>query len=130
MEFDGEVYRPITGYWKTGIEGMKRLIDAGRIEKRGRMLSYVRFFADFPVRPVANFWPDVRFSSRAETKAYVVPTSARLIERCMLMATDPGDLVLDPTCGSGTTSFVAEQWDDVGSLVTRRGYPSLSPSSG
>lgn len=110
VEFDGAIYRPITGYWKTGVEGMKKLIEAGRIEKRGRMLSYVRFFADFPVRPLANFWPDVRFSSRAETKAYVVQTSGRLIERCMLMATDPGDLVLDPTCGSGTTGFVAEQW--------------------
>jgi adenine-specific DNA-methyltransferase len=74
------------------------------------MLRYVRFYADFPVRPIANFWPDVRFSSRIEDKVYVVQTAARMIERCTLMATDPGDLVLDPTCGSGTTAYAAEQW--------------------
>ena len=74
------------------------------------MLSYVRFLDDFPVRPISNFWSDVRFSSRAEDKAYVVQTAVRVIERCMLMTTDPGDLVLDPTCGSGTTAYVAEKW--------------------
>jgi adenine-specific DNA-methyltransferase len=110
VEFDGAVYRPITGYWKTGIEGMKVLIAARRVEQRGKMLSYVRFLDDFPVRPIANFWPDVRFSSRSENKKYVVQTAARVIERCLLMTTDPGDLVLDPTCGSGTTAYVAEQW--------------------
>ena len=110
VEFKGETYRPITGYWKTGELGMQRLIASRRIEKRGRMLSYVRFFDDFPVRPLANFWPDVRLSSRAESKMYVVQSSARLVERCMLMATAPGDLILDPTCGSGTSAYVAEQW--------------------
>jgi adenine-specific DNA-methyltransferase len=110
VTFQGTVYRPITGYWKTGIDGMQRLILSGRIERRGKMLSYVRFFKDFRVRPTANFWPDVRFSSRAEEKLYVVQTAAKVIERCLLMATDPGDLVLDPTCGSGTTAYVAEQW--------------------
>ncbi|MBC7853471.1 MAG: site-specific DNA-methyltransferase [Pirellulaceae bacterium] len=110
VEFEGETYRPITGYWKTGVEGMTKLIAAKRIEKRGRMLRYVRFFGDFPYRPIANFWPDVRFSSRVEDKLYVVQTTAKAIERCLLMATDPGDLVLDPTCGSGTTAYVAEQW--------------------
>lgn len=109
VEFDGEVFRPITGYWKTGISGMRQLIAAHRIEKRGRMLSYVRFFDDFPVRPLANFWSDARFSSRSEDKTFVVQTSARILERCMVMTTDPGDLVVDPTCGSGTTAFVAEQ---------------------
>ncbi len=110
VAFNGATYRPITGYWKTGEVGFQRLIKANRIERRGRMLSYVRFFGDFPVRPLANFWPDVRFSSREEDKTYVVQTAARVIERCLLMTTDPGDLVLDPTCGSGTTAFVAEQW--------------------
>lgn len=110
VEFEGAIYKPLSGYWKTGVEGMSMLIAARRIEKRGRMLSYVRFFNDFPLRPIANFWSDVRFSSRAEDKIYVVQTSARVIERCLLMATDPGDLVLDPTCGSGTTAYVAEQW--------------------
>jgi adenine-specific DNA-methyltransferase len=110
VEFEGTIFRPITGYWKTGVEGMKRLIAARRIERRGRMLSYVRFFDDFSLRPMANFWPDVRFSSRSEDKTYVVQSSAKLVERCLLMATDPGDVVLDPTCGSGTTAFIAEQW--------------------
>jgi adenine-specific DNA-methyltransferase len=110
VEHNGKVYRPITGYWKTGIPGMKRLSLASRLEQRGKMLSYVRFIDDFPVRLISNFWPDVRFSSRSEDKRYVVQTSARVIERCLLMATDPGDLVLDPTCGSGTTAYVAEHW--------------------
>ena len=74
------------------------------------MLSYVRFLDDFPVKPISNFWPDVRFSSRSEDKTYVVQTAAKVIERCLLMTTDPGDLVLDPTCGSGTTAYVAEHW--------------------
>ncbi len=110
VEFEGNVFKPITGYWKTGVEGMELLIRARRVERRGRMLSYVRFFEDFPVRPIANFWSDVRFSSRAEGKIYVVQTAAKVIERCLLMSTDPGDLVLDPTCGSGTTAYVSEQW--------------------
>ena len=110
VEFEGETYRPITGYWKTGQLGMTALIQARRIEKRGKMLSYVRFFNDFPFKIVSNFWPDVRFSSRSEDKLYVVQTSARVIERCLLMTTAPGDLILDPTCGSGTSAYVAEQW--------------------
>ena len=108
--FQGVEYRPIIGYWKTGIEGFSRLIRSSRIEKRGTMLSYVRFMDDFPVRPIANHWTDVKFSSRSEEKTYVVQTSANVIQRCILMSTDPGDLVLDPTCGSGTTAYVAEQW--------------------
>jgi adenine-specific DNA-methyltransferase len=110
VEFGVKTYRPITGYWKSGVEGIKKLISARRIEVRGKMLSYVRYYADFPFKPVANFWTDVRFSSRSETKQYVVQSAAKLIERCLLMTTDPGDLVLDPTCGSGTTAYVAEQW--------------------
>jgi len=110
VEFSGKTYRPITGYWKTGVEGMQKLIAARRIEVRGKMLSYVRYFEDFPFKPIANFWSDVRFSSRSEQKQYVVQTAARVIERCILMTTDAGDLAMDPTCGSGTTAFVAEQW--------------------
>jgi len=70
----------------------------------------VRFFEDFPVSPVANMWTDTAARGWGEDKVYVVQTGARIIERCVLMATDPGDLVLDPTCGSGTTAYVAEQW--------------------
>lgn len=110
VEFEGQIFRPITGYWKSGIEGIKKLIDARRIEVRGKMLSYVRYFHDFPYKPVANFWTDVRFSSRSEDKQYVVQTATKVIERCILMTTDPGDLVLDPTCGSGTTAFASEEW--------------------
>ena len=110
VEFEGRAFTPITGYWKTGEVGMPRLIRAGRIELRGRMLSYVRFLADYPVARRSNYWADTKFSSRAEDKVYVVQTSERVIERCILMTTDPGDLVLDPTCGSGTAATVAEQW--------------------
>jgi adenine-specific DNA-methyltransferase len=110
VAFEGRTITPLSGYWKTGLDGFRLLIRASRIEMRGRMLSYVRFLDDFAVRPISNFWSDVRFSSRAEDKAYVVQTAFRVIERCMLMTTDPGDLVLDPTCGSGTTAFVAEKW--------------------
>jgi adenine-specific DNA-methyltransferase len=89
---------------------MSRLQKANRLEKRGYSLSYVRFLDDFAVVPISNLWADVKFSSRSEDKIYVVQTSARTIERCLLMTTDPGDLILDPTCGSGATAYVAEQW--------------------
>jgi adenine-specific DNA-methyltransferase len=110
VPFQGREFRPITGYWKTGQEGMQRLIRGGRIELRGKMLSYVRFFDDYPVSRRSNYWGDTKFSSRSEEKNYVVQTSERVIERCILMVSDPGDLVLDPTCGSGTSAAVAERW--------------------
>lgn len=96
--------------WKTNEAGMDRLQKAWRVEPRGSSLSYVRFADDFGVVPVNNIWRDVKFSSRSEDKSYIVQTAARMVERCILMTTDPGDLVLDPTCGSGTTAYVAEQW--------------------
>ena len=89
---------------------MRRLGYASRLEPRGSSLSYVRFIDDFPAIAINNIWSDVKFSSRAEDKTYIVQTSARTVQRCILMATDPGDLVLDPTCGSATTAFAAEQW--------------------
>ncbi|OWV39589.1 site-specific DNA-methyltransferase [Mameliella alba] len=106
----GAAYTPITGYWKTGEIGMSRLNKAARLEKRGKMLSYVRFYKDYPVSRVGNYWSDTKFSSRSEEKTYVVQSASNMIARCLLMTTDPGDLVLDPTCGSGTTATVAEQW--------------------
>lgn len=109
VEFRGNIYRPNTGYWKTGNQGFTRLISAERIDSAGRGLNYVRYLNDFPAFPINNLWTDVG-SSLAGDKVYVVQTSARVIERCLLMASDPGDLVLDPTCGSGTTAYVAEQW--------------------
>ena len=111
VSVEGTDYRPsITNRWKTSEEGMKRLGYASRLEPRGTSLSYVRFIDDFPAIAINNIWADVKFSSRAEDKSYIVQTSARTVQRCTLMSTDPGDLVLDPTCGSGTTAYVAEQW--------------------
>ena len=97
--------------WKTNEAGMNRLQLAGRIARSGNTISYVRYLDDFPAFAISNSWTDVGgVQSRADPKIYVVQTSTRAIERCMLMTTDPGDLVLDPTCGSGTTAYVAEQW--------------------
>jgi adenine-specific DNA-methyltransferase len=111
VPIDGSEFRPsLTNRWKTNEIGMKRLGYATRIEPRGTSLSYVRFIDDFPAIDINNIWSDVKFSSRSEDKTYIVQTSARTIQRCILMASDPGDLVLDPTCGSGTTAYVAEQW--------------------
>ena len=95
--------------WKTNEQGMGRLLQANRIEPGRNTLNYVRYIADFPAMPVTNIWSDVG-SSLGGDKVYVVQTSTKIIERCLLMTTDPGDLVLDPTCGSGTTATVAEQW--------------------
>lgn len=108
---EGREFRPsITNRWKTNEQGMRRLGAALRLEGRGTSLAYVRFIDDFAAVSVNNIWSDVKFSSRSEDKSYIVQTSARTVQRCMLMTTDPGDLVLDPTCGSGTTAYVAEQW--------------------
>jgi adenine-specific DNA-methyltransferase len=86
---------------------MSRLLAASRVEVVGKTPRYVRFLDDFPAYPLTEVWTDV---GGASDKIYVVQTATRIVERCLLMATDPGDLVLDPTCGSGTTAFVAEQW--------------------
>ena len=89
---------------------MRRLQCAQRIALAGKTLSYVRYVGDFPVYPINNSWDDTVTAGFASDKLYVVQTNAKVVERCILMATDPGDLVLDPTCGSGTTAYVAEQW--------------------
>jgi len=111
FEFDGDSFSPgRTAHWKTTLQGMNRLKQLRRLERRGAQLAYVRFLDDFPVSPIGNSWDDVLLSSRSEEKLYAVQTSSKVIGRCVLMTTDPGDLVLDPTCGSGTTAHVAEQW--------------------
>ena len=111
VDFNGRSYGPGTGYWKTGEIGMKRVIWAGRVHQSGKQLRYLRRFDDFTVFPRTNLWIDIGgIQSRADPKVYVVQTATEAIKRCLLMATDPGDLVLDPTCGSGTTAYVAEQW--------------------
>jgi adenine-specific DNA-methyltransferase len=107
---DGVPYRPKKGGWKTNELGMRRLLWANRLMPVGNTLRYVRFLKDFPAFPFTNLWEDTITSGFADPKLYVVQTNARVIERCMLMSSDPGDLVLDPTCGSGTTAYVAEQW--------------------
>ncbi|WP_417492614.1 site-specific DNA-methyltransferase [Maricaulis sp.] len=110
VAYDGATYGPGNGYWKTGEAGFAKLLKANRMEPRGSSLRYVRYFQDYRVSPINNIWNDVKFSSRREDKIYVVQSSSTLIERCVLISTDPGDLVLDPTCGSGATAYVAEQW--------------------
>jgi adenine-specific DNA-methyltransferase len=107
VEFEGQTYYPSGGYWKTGPDGMGNLISAGRIIRAGRTLRYKRYLDDFPAYKITNVWTDTAGSGG---KIYVVQTSPLVLSRCLLMATDPGDLVLDPTCGAGTTAYVAEQW--------------------
>jgi len=104
-----QTFLPSTGEWKTHAKGMKRLVAANRVVTTGKTLSYVRYLDDFPAVIVSNLWDDTQSGSGME-KVYVVQTGTKIIERCLLMCTDPGDLVLDPTCGSGTTAYVAEQW--------------------
>jgi len=97
-------------WWGMPLESLLRAGKAERLFQRKNDVRFIRYLDDFPVRPLNNYWRDGGFSSRGEDKIYVVQTAARIVERCMLLATDPGDLVLDPTCGSGTTAYVAEQW--------------------
>lgn len=110
VPLDGKDFGPGKGFWKTHAEGIGRLGKASRLQPIGNTLMYRRMLADFPVYPVSNIWRDVLMTGYSEDKVYVVQSSSKIVERCLLMATDPGDLVLDPTCGSGTTAFVAEQW--------------------
>ena len=101
---------PYGQHWKTSSDGMIRLARSNRLIKRRLSVSYVRYIDDFPVVAITNNWSDFRWGFDASEKRYVVETNPGIIERCILMTTDPGDLVLDPTCGSGTTAYVAEQW--------------------
>lgn len=107
----GKKHTPLSGFWKTGKTGFENLIKAGRLLEEGRGLAYLRKFLDFPVQSLNNVWPDYSsVQSRADPKVFVVQTATKAIQRCMLMTTDPADLVLDITCGSGTTAVVAEKW--------------------
>ncbi|HQW82403.1 MAG TPA: site-specific DNA-methyltransferase, partial [Pseudomonadota bacterium] len=97
--------------WKTNEAGIQRLLSSNRIQATSNSLAYVRFIEDFPAFSITNIWTDIGgIQSRADPKVYVVQTAVKAVERCLLMTTDPGDLVLDPTCGSGTTASVAEKW--------------------
>ena len=110
-EFLDSIYRPSIGaFWKTTRTGLDSLARAKRLIGVGNTLAYKRFSDDFPVRRITSWWDDTVPSTFASAKAYVVETYSKVIQRCLLMTTDPGDLVFDPTCGSGTTAYVAEQW--------------------
>jgi adenine-specific DNA-methyltransferase len=110
VDFNGQVFTPGKGGWKTNETGFKRLIESNRLESYGITLSYRRYTTDFPYFPYTNTWTDTASGGYGEDKIYVVQTNTKVIERCLLMTTDPGDIVLDPTCGSGTTAYVSEQW--------------------
>ena len=115
FEYQGKTYKPSSGScWKTtvriddgSIPGMERLKNSGRLVAVGRGLYYRRYFSDFEYKELTNWWDNL---GGASNMVYVVQTNEEIIKRCILMTTDPGDLVLDPTCGSGTTASVAEQW--------------------
>jgi adenine-specific DNA-methyltransferase len=110
VTLNGRVFGSGKGYWKTGEVGMAKLIKANRVTPATNSLTYVRFIDDFKAQAIGNVWSDTGTGSFTDEKIYVVQSGTKLVQRCILMATDPGDLVLDPTCGSGTTATVAEQW--------------------
>jgi adenine-specific DNA-methyltransferase len=110
VSFRGKVFKPAKGGWKTNTVGIERLKKASRTTEGGTALRYVRRLLDFAVAPINNEWNDTSTGSFTEEKIYVVQSGVKAVQRCVLMTTDPGDLVLDPTCGSGTAATVAEQW--------------------
>ena len=109
FKFQGQVYTSGKRYWSTSIESLRRLAEASRIIPSGNSISYVRCFDDFRVMLLSNVWNDTNTGFMGD-KVYAVQTLTKVIERCMLMTTDPGDLVFDPTCGSGTAAYCAERW--------------------
>ncbi len=112
FHYQGTAWTPPSGmHWKTTVSGMERLGFAHRLLVEGNSIRYLRFLDDFSAYPLSNVWTDIGgIQSRIDPKIYVVQTAQEAVKRCLLMTTDPGDLVLDPTCGSGTTAYVAEQW--------------------
>ena len=110
IDFEGKIFRIEKRGWRTNREGVDRLIALNRLTTSANSIRYVTYFDDFPYRQINSLWPDTSTGCFTEEKVYVVQTSKKAIQRCILMSTDPGDLVLDPTCGSGTTAVVAEQW--------------------
>ncbi len=110
VELEGSTFTPAKNYWKTNREGMERLRQAERLFAVGNTLSYVRFLDEIPTRPLTNIWTDTSIAGYGDPKVYAVQTNTKVVERCILMTTDPGDLVFDPTCGSGTTAWCAEKW--------------------
>ena len=112
IEFEGRTFHPpANGHWKTNPEGIEKLRESRRLAIKGNTLRFIRYFDDFALQPLGTVWRDTGVGGFVgDDRLYVVQTDTRVIQRCLLMTTDPGDLVLDPTCGSGTTAYVAEQW--------------------
>ncbi len=110
--FKGQTFLPSGArHWTTAIEGMQRLAVAERLAApTANSLAFIRYLDDFTLGERTGVWIDTQTGAFTDDKVYVVQTNTKVIERCLLMTTDPGDLVLDPTCGSGTTAYVAEQW--------------------
>jgi len=109
--FNEKEYRPPSNsHWKVTVEGLQAVGEANRIQKTASSIQFRSFIDDFPVSIIHNLWTDTLTGSFLDEKLYVVQTNPKVTERCILMTTDPGDLVIDPTCGSGTTAYVAEQW--------------------
>ncbi len=109
LQFEGSEYSPGRRWWGFPEESTKRIIKAGRIRRQGKSVASLRYWQDYAVEELTNLWTNTASGSGMD-KVYVVQTNTEVIKRCLLMATDPGDLVLDPTCGSGTSAYVAEQW--------------------
>jgi adenine-specific DNA-methyltransferase len=111
FNFENNIYLPPAGrYWTHSPEGRERLKYSQRLFSIGKSIRFVGFLEDFPYANINNQWKDTGVSGFSSRKIYVVQTNVKVIERCLQMTTDPGDLILDPTCGSGTTAYVAEQW--------------------
>jgi adenine-specific DNA-methyltransferase len=112
FKFEGDVFKPPANrHWTTTNDGMEGLRTARRLIKKGETLRFVRYWKDYPAAVIGTVWTDTGTGGFVgDDKLYVVQTDTRVVQRCLLMTTDPGDLVLDPTCGSGTTAYVAEQW--------------------
>ena len=107
VEYKGQKYESGKRWWGTTPEGMQNVIKSGRIAASGNSIRFITYYNDFPFRALTNLWSGL---GGAADPVYVVQTNAEVIQRCVLMTSDPGDLVLDITCGSGTTAYVAEQW--------------------
>ncbi|MCB0212589.1 MAG: site-specific DNA-methyltransferase, partial [Anaerolineae bacterium] len=111
FQWHNQLFTPsASSHWKTTSIGLHRLDKADRILAQGKTLRFVNYLNDYPITPIINIWLDTQISGFASDRVYVVQTLPIVITRCILMTTDPSDLVLDPTCGSGTTAYVAEQW--------------------
>jgi adenine-specific DNA-methyltransferase len=109
FEFEGHIYRPGNRHWTYTVKGMRRLADKNLVVKNGNNLSLIRYFDNYILKQLTNIWSDTATGGFNEEKEYVVQTNTKTVERCILMTSDPGDLVLDPTCGSGTSAYMAEQ---------------------